>query len=99
MYLKRYAQALRPEPDLTVSEWADRYRLLDQASSSEPGKWRTDRTPYLREIMDSLSAQSTDDIVIFHERSADWRDRSRQQLARLCDPSRSGANAICNANS
>ena len=65
MYLKRYAQALLPEPDLTVSEWADEYRILDQGSSSEPGRWRTDRTPYLREIMDSLSSSSDDDIVVF----------------------------------
>ena len=65
MYSEVYAAALRPEPELTVSEWADRHRVLDQASSSEAGKWRTDRTPYLREIMDSLSAQSDSDIVVF----------------------------------
>ena len=65
MYSQAYSAALRPEPDLTVSEWADRHRILDQASSSEAGKWRTDRTPYLREIMDSLSAQSPDDIIVF----------------------------------
>jgi phage terminase large subunit GpA-like protein len=56
-----------PEPDLTVSEWADEHRLLDQASSSEPGRWRTDRTPYLREIMDSLSASDESDIVVFQK--------------------------------
>ena len=65
MYLERYAQALLPEPDLTVSEWADEYRILDQGSSSEPGRWRTDRTPYLREIMDSLSSRSEDDVIVF----------------------------------
>jgi len=65
VYSEVYAAALRPEPELTVSEWADRHRVLDQASSSEAGKWRTDRTPYLREIMNSLSAQSPDDIVVF----------------------------------
>ena len=67
MYSRAYSAALRPEPDLTVSEWADRHRVLDQASSSEAGKWRTDRTPYLREIMDSLSAQSLDDIIVFQK--------------------------------
>lgn len=65
MYLQKYAQALLPEPDLTVSEWADSYRVLDQSSSSEPGRWRTDRTPYLREIMDSMSAYSEDDVIVF----------------------------------
>ena len=67
MYSKAYAAALLPEPDLTVSEWADQNRLLDQASSSEPGRWRTDRTPYLREIMDSLSASDESDVVVFQK--------------------------------
>jgi phage terminase large subunit GpA-like protein len=48
---------LRPEPAMLVSEWADRYRRLP-STSAEPGRWRTDRTPYLREIMDCLSVSS-----------------------------------------
>lgn len=46
-----------PKP-MTVSEWADAHRKLPRAAASEPGQWRTDRTPYLREIMDSLSNTS-----------------------------------------
>jgi phage terminase large subunit GpA-like protein len=53
-----YAEGIRPEPSLTVSEWADLHRRLPQRSSSEPGPWRTARTPYLREILDALSAMS-----------------------------------------
>ena len=64
-YKRAYAQALIPEPELTVSEWSDTHRILDQVSSSEPGKWRTDRTPYLREIMDTLSASNHDDVIVF----------------------------------
>ena len=48
---------LRPEPQMTVSQWADAYRRLP-STSAEPGRWRTDRTPYLREIMDALSVAS-----------------------------------------
>ncbi|GAB3755128.1 phage terminase large subunit family protein [Lysobacter olei] len=43
-----------PEP-LMVSEWADRHRMLTREGAAEPGLWSTDRTPYLREIMDVLS--------------------------------------------
>jgi phage terminase large subunit GpA-like protein len=43
-----------PEP-LTVSEWADRHRLLTREGAAEPGPWDTARTPYLREVMDVLS--------------------------------------------
>lgn len=45
---------LRPPVRMTVSEWADRYRVLSPESCPEPGPWRTDRVPYLREIMDTL---------------------------------------------
>lgn len=44
-----------PVPAETVSEWADRFRFLSDVASAEPGPWRTDRTPYLREPMDRLS--------------------------------------------
>ena len=55
---RAWREGLRPDPLLTVSQWADRYRVLSQRASSEPGRWRTDRTPYLREIMDCLSPAS-----------------------------------------
>ena len=54
----------RPPTDLTVSEWADKYRRLAGSGSSEQGKWRTDRAPYQREIMDSFSQRGVHDIAI-----------------------------------
>jgi hypothetical protein len=55
---RAWGDGLTPDPLLTVSEWADRYRVLSQRASSEPGRWRTDRTPYLRELLDALSPSS-----------------------------------------
>jgi len=47
--------AATPDQDLTVSEWADRYRKVSAESGSPfPGDWKTDRVPYLREPMDCL---------------------------------------------
>lgn len=40
---------------MPVSVWSDEFRHLSPVASSEPGRWRTARTPYLREIMDALS--------------------------------------------
>ena len=57
-YCERMAKACAPRPHLTVSAWADQYRWLSQKGSGEPGKWKTDRNPMLREIMDVLSVQS-----------------------------------------
>jgi phage terminase large subunit GpA-like protein len=57
-------EGLRPDPALSVSAWADRYRVLPRKSSAEPGPWRTSRTPYLREIMDALSPESDVEEVV-----------------------------------
>lgn len=53
-----FFDGLRPEPRITVSEWADNNRYLDGKSSAEPGLYRTSRTPYIREIADHLSVTS-----------------------------------------
>lgn len=58
------ANGLRPERQLTVSDWADAHRRLPKKSSAEPGPWRTDRTPYLREIMDCMSTNSEVEEVV-----------------------------------
>lgn len=52
------AECLRPPAIVSVSTWADDNRMLSGKASSEPGRWRTDRTPYLRQILDDLSATS-----------------------------------------
>lgn len=59
------ADGFKPDPRLTVSEWADQHRMLSSVASAEPGRWRTSRTPYLREIMDCLSVTSPVHTVVF----------------------------------
>ncbi len=59
-----FARGLRPRDKLTVSEWADRYRILPAKGAAEPGPWRTSRTPYLREPMDCLSAHDPAEVVV-----------------------------------
>tara|TARA_Y100001973_G_scaffold50639_1_gene75125 strand:+ start:386 stop:2269 length:1884 start_codon:yes stop_codon:yes gene_type:complete len=54
--VKSCIKNLQFEPDITVSDWADKNRILSGKASAEPGAWRTSRTPYLKEPMDCLSA-------------------------------------------
>jgi len=63
--LRQWANGIRPDPNLTVSQWADRHRLLSSRASAEPGRYRTARTPYMREIMDALSPASPAQRVVF----------------------------------
>ena len=61
---KKLRKAFDVPPDLTVSQWADAYRMLSPEASAEPGKWRTDRAPYQKEIMDAVSDDRCYKVVI-----------------------------------
>ena len=45
------------KPKEGATGWSDTWMLSSKAAA-EPGRWRTSRTPYLREIMDCLSPAS-----------------------------------------
>lgn len=56
-------EILRPPPTLTVSEWADRKRILP-ITSAESGRWYTDRVPYMREVMDACSDPRIERVAV-----------------------------------
>jgi phage terminase large subunit GpA-like protein len=60
-----FADAIRPDPDLTVTQWAEARRVLSPETSAEPGPWRTDRVPHAGEIMDVLSPSDPHQEVDF----------------------------------
>lgn len=56
VYREAYCRGLKPDPELWVDEWADEYmRIPRDTGAAEPGKYRTQRTPYAREPMRCLS--------------------------------------------
>jgi phage terminase large subunit GpA-like protein len=57
------AKVFKTAERITVSEWADRKRTLPE-SSAEPGRWRTSRTPYLKEPMDCFTDPKVHKIVM-----------------------------------
>ena len=57
-FIEACIDGAQPAPQYTVSQWADKNRILPSEGSVEPGKYRTTRTPYCREIMDALSVYS-----------------------------------------
>lgn len=59
----REAWELPPRQEL--SDWADANRKIAQGAGAEPGDWRTDRHPPLREIMNCLSDHSPVCVVDF----------------------------------
>ena len=61
-YQKAALEFLKPPETLTVSEWAERNRVLT-SSSAEPGPWSNRRTPYLVGIMDEFTNYETEEII------------------------------------
>ena len=55
---------LTPPPELKVSDWADQYRKLSPEASAEAGQWITERAEYQRGIMDALSDEKIDTVVV-----------------------------------
>ncbi len=56
---------LQSPPQLSVPAWAEQHRNLSSRGCSELGAWRTARAPYLRAIMDALSAPHPARRVVF----------------------------------
>ncbi len=65
--LSAWGRGLTPDPWLTVSQWADRHRWLSSRASAEPGRYRTERTPYMRAIMDALSPGDPAQRIVFQK--------------------------------
>lgn len=58
------ALAWAPPEQLTVSEWAERNRIIVSKDAAEPGAWSNHRTPYLTEIMDCLGDDEHEEVII-----------------------------------
>ena len=62
---RAWMAGLAPDPSLTVSQWADRHRVLSSRAASEAGPYRTSRTPYMKAVMDALSPRHPAQRVVF----------------------------------
>ena len=54
-YLTGFHKGIEPDPDLWIDEWSDEYMRIPRGNGAEPGKYRTERTPFAREVMRCLS--------------------------------------------
>lgn len=63
-FFRKFNKSFATPPALTISEWADAYRVLSPEASAEAGRWRTDRAPYQREIMDAISDNTVEQVVL-----------------------------------
>jgi len=63
--IQGFLDGLRPNISQTVTEWANENITLTSDVAAESGKYRSSKTPYMEEIMDSLSPSSPIQEVYF----------------------------------
>lgn len=62
-YLAIALNNFKPPEQITVSQWAEKYRIMDEKSCAMPGPWRNMMTPYLVGIMDTFNDYEIEEIV------------------------------------
>lgn len=84
-YLMKAIEVLKPPDELSVSEWAERHRVLDARSSAMPGPWKNAVTPYLRGIMDEFSNYRTEEIIFVKPTQSGGTESLLNQLGYIVD--------------
>ena len=85
---------LRPPSRRSVSQWADECRMLTSATASEAGRWRTDRAPFQREIMDAFTQAGIWQIVIIASSQVGKTEMELNMRGRVVDEDRGGAGCV-----
>ena len=60
----KFFQYFRLRKPVPLSAWADEHRVIGDGAGPEPGRWRTERTPYMRAIMDAVTDPSVHEVVM-----------------------------------
>lgn len=55
---------LEPPKRMNLTEWADENRVISSGTASESGRWRTSRTPYMKDIMNSVTDPEVREVGI-----------------------------------
>ena len=63
LFIENALKTLKPPEKMNMSDWAEKFRILDTKSSAIPGPWRNSVTPYLIGIMDEFNNVQTEEII------------------------------------
>ena len=61
---KRLYKNFEPPQDLSIAEWADKYRVVSKESAAESGNWDTGKTPYMYGIYEAICHPEIEEITI-----------------------------------
>ena len=77
-------EILRPRERVSTSAWAEQNRVLPNGNAI-PGPWRNNVTPYLVEIMDAFSDETTEKIVFVKPTQVGGTSAMENALGSLID--------------
>ena len=62
-FICQLTDILRPREEMTITQWAEKHMILPD-TSNEPGRFRVDRAPYQKEIMDAITNPIVRDVSV-----------------------------------
>src|SRR5436189_6383164 len=77
--LRRSFTHYEPPPDITVSQWATRNRVLPKGTSSRPGPFRPEK--FQIDMMDALCDPNVFEIVCMKSTQVGWSDAILNNVA------------------
>lgn len=77
---KRALAKLYPRERWTPWEWAEHCRVLGADESSEPGKWRLDRVPYVKEVLEVCATPGVEQVGMVKGAQVAWSDSIERNL-------------------
>ena len=86
---------LKPQKPLTVSEWANKNRILSSRGSSMPGRFRSSVTPYIEEPLDCLSSHNSNQRVVLMFASQLGKTEAMNNWTGYCIDFAPGAILLC----
>lgn len=69
---ERLRSLWEPPPDMTISQWADAYRVMPKGTTSRPGQWRSE--VYQREMMDVFNDPEVHEVVVIKCTQIGWSE-------------------------
>ena len=62
-FICQLTDILRPREEMTITQWAEKHMILPD-TSNEPGRFRVERAPYQKEIMDAITNPIVRDVSV-----------------------------------
>jgi len=72
--LPRAALVAAPPPDMTVTEWAEKNRVMSVENCAIPGKYRVSVTPFIKGPLDAITDRKVRKVVMQKSAQVAWTD-------------------------